>query len=97
MLVVGLDATVREVAAVGFPDLHFVAGCSPPHLKQACLKLHPKHLSPWWNFQQNPRGKGCFDCRLNELGGLFEDESLVMWCACNHNSQCTSSQGKRDF
>ena len=26
VLVVALDAAVREVAAVGFPDLHFVAG-----------------------------------------------------------------------
>ena len=38
MLVVALDATVQEVAAVGFCDLHFVAGWSPPHLKEACLK-----------------------------------------------------------
>ena len=49
---------MREVAAVGFPDLHFVAGCSPPHLKQACLKLHPKHLSPLVEFPAESSRKG---------------------------------------
>ena len=47
MLVEVTDATVRDVVDVERPEEHLEAGCAAPHLKQSCLKLQPKHLSPW--------------------------------------------------
>ena len=97
LLVAACAEAGRDVAAEGLVPRHRKAGWVAPHLKHSCLKLQPKHFSPWCNFQQKPFGQGWDDCFLALFPGEAGNELCVMWCACNHNSQCISSQGKRDF